>query len=86
MGLLHVAAQRNGLRLMLRDYFLPTALVRKRKQRAHLPIIIHRHMQIDARGQQAGMAGSCPYFGQRAFPGKGVANKRMSPVVDGQRA
>jgi len=57
----------------------------EREQRANLSIIINRHVEIHARRQQAGMAGSCSYFGQPAFPGKGVTNKRMSPVVDGQR-
>jgi hypothetical protein len=48
-------------------------------------LVIHRNMQITARDADVGMARGVSDFGQRPAVGKGVADKSVPAVMDGQR-
>ena len=56
------------------------------KQVAHLPVIIHRNVQIRARRQQARVPRRDPHLGQRPSAGQRMADERVPPVMDRERS
>jgi hypothetical protein len=50
------------------------------------PVITHRDMQVAARNGEIRVLRRSPHLCQRAFAGQGVADERVPPVMDGERA
>jgi hypothetical protein len=48
-------------------------------------VVIHRHMEIDARHGEIRVTCGDANLGQRSSAGKGVANECVPAVVNGQR-
>ena len=62
-----------------------TALELKLKEASNFPVIVHSHVQIDARRQQAGVPSCYFYLGQRPPPCEGMRYKSMPPVMNRER-
>ena len=51
-----------------------------------LTVVVDSDVEVDSRGEEAGMARSEAYFSQRTLAGQRVADKRVPAVVNGQRS